>query len=78
MISDLLGRVLHRDSTVLGGLPAASIITSAILALLTWRVWTFTILPALKPDAPKYLPYWIPFVGGPPYAAATVEVSYNC
>ncbi|KAK4203384.1 cytochrome P450 [Triangularia verruculosa] len=33
------------------------------LALLIWRVWTFIIIPALRPDEPKLLPYWIPFLG---------------
>lgn len=31
---------------------------SAILLL--WRLWVFTVLPALRPDEPKELPYWIP------------------
>ncbi|MCJ1320748.1 hypothetical protein MMC15_006089 [Xylographa vitiligo] len=28
-----------------------------------WRIWTFTILPALRPNEPKQLPYMIPFLG---------------
>lgn len=31
-----------------------------VLALLAWRLWTFTIRPLLKPDELEYLPYWIP------------------
>ena len=31
-----------------------------IVSLLVWRIWTFTILPLLRPDEPKYIPYWIP------------------
>lgn len=27
---------------------------------LFWRLWTFTILPALRPTEPKEVPYWIP------------------
>ena len=29
-------------------------------SFLVWRLWTFTIRPALHPSAPKPLPYWIP------------------
>ena len=28
--------------------------------LLLWRIWAFTVLPALQPDEPKELPYWVP------------------
>ncbi len=28
--------------------------------LLSWRIWRFTILPILRPDDPKELPYWVP------------------
>lgn len=28
--------------------------------LLLWRLWVFTVLPVLRPDEPKELPYWIP------------------
>lgn len=31
-----------------------------ILALLVWRLWRFTVIPWLRPDEPKELPYWIP------------------
>jgi hypothetical protein len=37
-----------------------SITAAAVLALLLWRLWRFTITPALYPDDPKELPYWIP------------------
>lgn len=30
---------------------------------ITWRIWRFTILPALHPNGPKELPYLVPFVG---------------
>lgn len=30
------------------------------VAWLIWRVWAFTILPALRPNEPKQVPYWIP------------------
>ena len=33
---------------------------SAILALLSWRIWKFTIIPWVYPDDPKEIPYWIP------------------
>lgn len=30
------------------------------LYLGTWRVWKFSIIPALYPSEPKVLPYWTP------------------
>ena len=33
------------------------------LALLLWRVWSFTIRPLLHPDEPKEIPYWTPVLG---------------
>ena len=30
---------------------------------LLWRLWAFTFKPMLRPDEPKPLPYWIPFLG---------------
>lgn len=33
------------------------------LALWTWRTWRFAISPALHPERPKEMPYWIPFLG---------------
>jgi hypothetical protein len=39
------------------------IVGTALTALLCWRLWRFTIRPALYPHEPKELPYWIPFVG---------------
>ena len=35
-------------------------VISLLLALLSWRLWTFTFRPLLKPDEIRYLPYWIP------------------
>jgi len=40
-----------------GGLP---LFLAAVASYLTWRFWSFTIRPALYPDEPKQLPYWIP------------------
>ncbi|KAL9577512.1 MAG: hypothetical protein Q9212_006317 [Teloschistes hypoglaucus] len=37
-------------------------VTLAALLLL-WRFWAFTVRPALKPDEPPELPYWIPVLG---------------
>lgn len=43
---------------------AASSLLNVILALAltlgTWRIWKFSILPAIRPLEPKELPYWIP------------------
>ena len=30
------------------------------MALLLWRLWKFTFVPALYPDDPIDLPYWTP------------------
>ena len=30
------------------------------LVLIMWRVWTFTVRPALNPREPREIPYWIP------------------
>ncbi|KAK4163959.1 cytochrome P450 [Cladorrhinum sp. PSN259] len=44
--------------------PILPAITAALcLSLLTWRLWTFIIVPSLRPDEPKLLPYWVPFLG---------------
>ncbi|KAK0634373.1 cytochrome P450 [Bombardia bombarda] len=32
-------------------------------AIVGWRVWMFTVKPWLRPDEPRDLPYWIPFLG---------------
>ena len=40
--------------------PLIGALTAAVLALVIWRLWRFTISPALYPDDPKELPYWIP------------------
>ncbi|KAH8892366.1 cytochrome P450 [Thozetella sp. PMI_491] len=40
-----------------------SLFTALLLltvAWLSWRIWKFTILPILRPNDVKYLPYWIP------------------
>ena len=30
-----------------------------------WRLWSFTVQPALQPNAPKPLPYWVPGQSSP-------------
>ncbi|KAL4959538.1 cytochrome P450 [Aspergillus stella-maris] len=32
----------------------------AVLAILMWRIWRFTVQPILHPEEPKEVPYWIP------------------
>lgn len=32
------------------------------MLVVLWRLWKFTLLPALHPREPKELPYWIPGV----------------
>ncbi|KAL2808469.1 putative cytochrome P450 [Aspergillus granulosus] len=34
----------------------------AVLCIMVWRLWRFTIRPILHPDEPKELPYWIPCI----------------
>lgn len=34
-------------------------------SLLLWRLWRFTLMPMLKPNEPKELPYWIPCMQHP-------------
>lgn len=36
------------------------IIFTCATVLLSWRIWAFTIQPALRSDKPPELPYWIP------------------
>ncbi|KAL4932112.1 cytochrome P450 [Aspergillus undulatus] len=33
----------------------------AVLCIMSWRLWRFTIRPFLHPDEPKEVPYWIPY-----------------
>ncbi|KAF2190000.1 cytochrome P450 [Zopfia rhizophila CBS 207.26] len=40
---------------------AAAILPLA--ALLSWRIWRFTIQPFFFPNEPEELPYWIPYFG---------------
>lgn len=63
MFSDavkLIAATWHNYRFTDGFLYAFSIFLSVAIAWLTWGVWTFTIHPALHPDEPKQLPYWIP------------------
>lgn len=49
------------DSWILKTLFIAGVAILAIgVLLLSWRLWTFTILPTLRPDEPREIPYWIP------------------
>ncbi len=57
--------MLIRLATALNGLDqrlvyAFTIFVSAAGLLLLWRLWRFTALPAMRPDEPKELPYWVP------------------
>jgi len=47
LVQHLIGRV------------ASYVLICAIASLLLWRLWTFAILPVLRPNEPKRLPYWI-------------------
>ncbi|KZF26779.1 cytochrome P450 [Xylona heveae TC161] len=52
---------------------AHPIVLAGVLLLL-WRLWRFTINPALHPSEPKEVPYWIPFVG---HAVSYVRDSFK-
>jgi hypothetical protein len=39
------------------------VLGSLFLALLSWRLWRFTIHPMLWPDEPRTLPYTFPIIG---------------
>lgn len=48
--------------------PSQTSLPTSILVLfgtlwITWRIWRFTIRPALHPNGPKEIPYLVPFVG---------------
>jgi hypothetical protein len=38
----------------------ATIYAAALVSLLGWRLWRFTIWPLFHPEEPRELPYWIP------------------
>ena len=50
----------HVKEAVLDNLAWTLYPTIPLAALLAWRLWTFTIRPALKPEEPPFLPYWVP------------------
>ncbi|KAI1173441.1 putative cytochrome p450 [Nemania sp. FL0916] len=41
----------------------ARLLACLVVALGSWRIWRFSLLPFLHPDQPKELPYWIPCHG---------------
>lgn len=56
------------DALYVGFMKLSSSASLSILAFfsvswITWRVWRFTIVPALKPNNPKEIPYLVPVVG---------------
>lgn len=50
---ETLSRRLDQDPAVYAAIGFA-------LILLSWRVWRFHVIPAIHPNDPKELPYWIP------------------
>jgi hypothetical protein len=44
---------------------ALSTAGTLLAILFLWRLWSFTVVPLLRPSSPKTLPYWIPFIGRP-------------
>ncbi len=45
------------------GSTATKVLSTLLTALLSWRLWRFTIRPRLYPLEPKEYPYWIPLLG---------------
>ncbi|KAK3332571.1 cytochrome P450 [Cercophora scortea] len=41
----------------------ATHVVYTIFTIVGWRLWIFTIKPWLRPDEPRDVPYWIPFLG---------------
>ena len=55
-IREYLARIIYTQTfpLILGALGGS---------YLLWRLWAFTFKPMLRPNEPKPLPYWIPFLG---------------
>ena len=63
-IQPLLNRATQAVIRTLAGSGVLLKVAVALcIALWTWRIWRFTIDPALHPERPKEMPYWIPFLG---------------
>ena len=46
--------------TATGHTTLLSILLAFLVIMGTWRALRFTVIPALYPNDPKELPYWIP------------------
>ena len=57
LLGGLIQFAMQLNATLLG---VACILFLCSTVLVIWRLWAFTIKPALHPDEPKGLPYWIP------------------
>lgn len=56
----LLGWAINRTSSY----HAVSVTAGTLLIVLClWRLWRFSLAPALWPHEPKPLPYWVPLIG---------------
>ncbi|OCK77573.1 cytochrome P450, partial [Lepidopterella palustris CBS 459.81] len=56
--AEFISRYVEKPTSPLILIPAG-----VIISLLVWRVWAFTVVPILRPNEPKELPYWIPIIG---------------
>ncbi|MCJ1465351.1 hypothetical protein MMC07_003969 [Pseudocyphellaria aurata] len=67
MLLELIHQFQTRPSTadfhLNGTLKALAILLIAVVVILCWRIWAFTVLPAWRPREPQELRYWIPFLG---------------
>ena len=56
----LLGFASRVDNFSEGQISLAAVAIASATVLVSWRLWAFTIVPALYPHEPKEVPYWIP------------------
>lgn len=65
---DLFMRWLYNPSSIISFIsvtaapycPTLWLLLIPSAALLTWRLWKFTLWPLFHPEEIPYLPYWIP------------------
>ena len=55
----LLGYLFSSEDVINAPLSIVGPLLPVVL-LISWRIWRFSILPALYPQEPKEIPYWIP------------------
>ncbi|KAL4947593.1 putative cytochrome P450 [Aspergillus filifer] len=56
----ILSAAISELSVLAQSLVGSPICQLGLFSLITWRLWRFTISPALYPEDPREVPYWIP------------------